>query len=123
MHHSEPTCRGCLLDSRGALGALRGEATGTPLLRGDVAAPDAARGRGNGAWRLRGGLAGGEQVSWGKSRADGCAEAGKAPRARGDGQEDCCCGRLVWEEILKRETGRLDRADEGTGLGREKEGG
>lgn len=55
------------------------------------------------------------------ARADGCAEAGKAPRARGDGQEDCCCGRLVWEEILKRETGRLDRADEGTGLGREKE--
>lgn len=77
MHPSEPTCRGCLLDSRGALGALRGEATGTPLLRGDVAAPDAARGRGNGAWRLRGGLAGGEQVSWGKSRADGCAEAGR----------------------------------------------
>lgn len=38
---------------------------------GDVAAPDAARARGNGAGRLRGAPAGGEQVGWEGARESG----------------------------------------------------
>lgn len=38
--------------------------------------------------------------------------------------EDVCCGRLVWEEILRGGTGRaVDKTEEGTGLVKVREGG
>lgn len=83
VHHPEPTHRECLLRSRGASEPLRSEEARTPLFQkgGDVAAPDAARGRGNGARRLRGAPAGGEQVGW-----KGQGESGTDGRSRSPGE-------------------------------------